>query len=72
MTQVADLGQGQQLIRVKNCSGPNFVNWIGAWHPKDNRWDNVPQDVQNELQQETQQDGGFWMAYGDFLKYFKV
>ena len=72
VTQVADLGQGQQLIRVKNCSGPNFINWIGAWSTKDTRWANVPKEAKEELEKETYQDGGFWMAYGDFLKYFKV
>jgi hypothetical protein len=72
VTQVADLGQGQQLVRVKNCSGPNFVNWVGAWHPNDARWSKVSEEARKELDSETFHDGGFWMAYGDFLKYFKV
>lgn len=72
VTRVAYLGEGQQLIRVKNCSGPLHVNWIGAWHPTDTRWANVSDDIKKELETETYQDGGFWMAYGDFLKYFKV
>ncbi len=72
VTHVADVGGQQQLIRLKNCSGPNFVNWIGAWHPKDTRWANVSDQARRRLEEETQQDGGFWMAYGDFLKYFKV
>ena len=72
VTQVADLGQGQQLVRVKNCSGPNFVKWIGAWNPNDSRWTNVSEEAKKELDAETYHDGGFWMAYGDFLKYFKV
>lgn len=72
VTRVAYLGEGQQLIRVKNCSGPLHVNWIGAWHPTDTRWANVSDDIKKELETETYQDGGFWMAYGDFLKYFKT
>ena len=72
VTRVAYLGQEQQLIRVKNCSGPLHINWVGAWNPKDTRWANVPESVKKELDAETHQDGGFWMAYGDFLKYFKV
>lgn len=72
VTQVADLGQGQQLVRVKNCSGPNFVKWIGAWNPNDSRWTNVSEEAKKELDAETYHDGGFWMAYGDFLKYFKT
>ena len=72
MTQVADLGQGRQLVRVKNCSGPGFVEWSGAWHPADARWSKVAPEVKRRLDEETRPDGGFWMAYGDFLKYFKV
>lgn len=36
------------------------------------RWANVPEEAKKALAAETYQDGGFWMAYGDFLKYFKV
>jgi hypothetical protein len=72
VTQVVDLGDGRQLVRVKNCSGPNSVRWVGAWHPEDTRWANVPGGVRHELQEDLQEDGGFWMAYGDFLKYFQV
>lgn len=71
VTQVANLGEGRQIIRVKNCSGPKGVNWIGAWHPEDTRWSNVNDDIRRELDAETFHDGGFWMAYGDFLKYFE-
>lgn len=70
VTQVANLGQGRQVIRVKNCSGPKPIKWIGAWHPEDTRWANVPDAIRKELDSETFHDGGFWMAYGDFLKYF--
>ena len=70
VTQVADLGHHQQLIRIKNASGPNFVKWIGAWNPGDTRWSNVSEDARKALEKETQNDGGFWMSFGDFLKYF--
>lgn len=71
VTQVANLGEGRQIIRVKNCSGPKGTNWIGAWHPEDTRWANVGDSIRRELDAETFHDGGFWMAYGDFLKYFQ-
>jgi len=71
VTQVANLGEGRQIIRVKNCSGPKPINWIGAWHPEDTRWANVGDSIRRELDAETFHDGGFWMAYGDFLKYFQ-
>ena len=61
-----------QIIRVKNCSGPKPIKWIGAWHKEDTRWANVSDSIRRELDSETFHDGGFWMAYGDFLKYFQV
>ena len=63
---------GSQIIRVKNCSGPKQIKWIGAWHTQDTRWANVSDSIRRELDSETFHDGGFWMAYGDFLKYFQV
>ena len=72
VTQVANLGQGRQIIRVKNCSGPKQIKWIGAWHTQDTRWANVSDSIRRELDSETFHDGGFWMAYGDFLKYFQT
>ncbi|CAB4070021.1 unnamed protein product [Lepeophtheirus salmonis] len=72
VTQVANLGQGRQLIRVKDCSRTTASIWIGAWHPKDARWSHIPDEARRELDSETFHDGGFWMAYGDFLKYFKT
>ncbi|QQP57097.1 Calpain 8, partial [Caligus rogercresseyi] len=72
VTQVANLGQERQLIRVKDCSKSSVSIWIGAWHPKDARWSSIPEEIRRELDSETFHDGGFWMAYGDFLKYFKV
>jgi hypothetical protein len=71
VTQVANLGEGRQIIRVKNCSGPKPINWVGAWHPDDTRWSNVSDAIRKELDAETFHDGGFWMAFGDFLKYFQ-
>ena len=71
VTQVANLGEGRQIIRVKNCSGPKAIHWIGAWHPDDTRWSQVNDGIRRELDAETFHDGGFWMAYGDFLKYFE-
>jgi len=79
VTQVADLGEGRQLVRLRNASGPNFVAWSGAWNPKDTRWSSVPEEARRQLQEASREQqsngaggGGFWMAYGDFLKYFKV
>ena len=72
VTQVANLGGGRQIIRVKNCSGSKTVTWTGAWNPDDTRWANLAPGIQRELDAETFHDGGFWLAFGDFLKYFEV
>lgn len=58
VTQVANLGEGRQIIRVKNCSGPKPINWVGAWHPEDTRWSNVSDSIRKELDAETFHDGG--------------
>ena len=58
VTQVANLGEGRQIIRVKNCSGPNPIHWVGAWHPDDTRWSNVSDAIRKELDAETFHDGG--------------
>ena len=58
VTQVANLGEGRQIIRVKNCSGPKPINWVGAWHPDDTRWSNVSDAIRKELDAETFHDGG--------------
>ena len=57
VTQVANLGEGRQIIRVKNCSGPKGINWVGAWHPEDTRWANVGDTIRKEL------DAGKFICY---------
>lgn len=70
ITQVADLGQGRQIVRVKNCSGCTDPQWIGSWSPEDTNWANVPDSTRRELDGEAFHDGGFWIGFQDFLKYF--
>ena len=55
---MANLGEGRQIIRVKNCSGPKPINWVGAWYPEDTRWSNVSDSIRKELDAETFHDGG--------------
>ena len=88
-TQVADLGQGRQIIRVKNCSGwtdpqvnintscflavemfTTNVQWMGSWSPDATNWANVSEATRRELDGEAFHDGGFWIGFQDFLKYF--
>jgi len=70
VTQVADLGQGRQIVRVKNCSGWTEPMWCGSWAPDDTNWANVSDAIRRELDGEAFHDGGFWIGFQDFLKYF--
>lgn len=70
VTQVADLGQGRQIVRVKNCSGWTDPQWCGSWSPDDTNWANVTDAARRELDGEAFHDGGFWIGFQDFLKYF--
>ena len=70
ITQVADLGQGRQIVRVKNCSGWTDPQWLGSWSPEDTNWANVADATRRELDGEAFHDGGFWVGFQDFLKYF--
>lgn len=70
VTQVADLGSGKQIIRVKNCSGFTEPEWLGSWSPEDTNWANVNEETRRELDGEAFHDGGFWVGFQDFLKYF--
>jgi len=70
VTQVADLGQGRQIVRVKNCSGWTEPQWAGSWSPDSTTWANVTDSTRRELDGEAFHDGGFWIGFQDFLKYF--
>ena len=63
ITQVADLGQGRQIIRIKNCSGWTNPQWTGSWSPEDAAWLNVTDSVRRELDGEAFHDGGFWIGF---------
>ena len=62
-TQVADLGQGRQIVRVKNCSGWTEPMWCGSWAPDDTNWANVSDAIRRELDGEAFHDGGFWIGF---------
>ena len=63
VTQVADLGQGRQIVRVKNCSGWTEPMWEGSWSPEDTNWANVSDAIRRELDGEAFHDGGFWIGF---------
>jgi len=55
---------------VKNCSGWTEPMWCGSWSPDDTNWANVSESIRRELDGEAFHDGGFWIGFQDFLKYF--
>lgn len=55
---------------MKNCSGWTDPQWAGSWSPDDTNWANVTEATRRELDGEAFHDGGFWIGYQDFLKYF--
>ena len=63
VTQVANLGQGRQIVRVKNCSGWTEPMWCGSWSPDDTAWANVSDAIRRELDGEAFHDGGFWIGF---------
>ena len=44
--------------------------WCGSWSPDDTAWANVSEAIRRELDGEAFHDGGFWIGFQDFLKYF--
>ena len=60
---MADLGQGRQIVRVKNCSGWTEPMWCGSWSPDDTNWANVSDAIRRELDGEAFHDGGFWIGF---------
>jgi len=71
ITQVADLGHGRRIVRIKNCSGWTDPQWSGAWSPSDDaNWASVADGTRRELDGEAFHDGGFWIGFHDFLTHF--
>ena len=46
------------------------VQWMGSWSPDATNWANVSEATRRELDGEAFHDGGFWIGFQDFLKYF--
>uniref|UniRef100_A0A7N6C0R3 Calpain 9 n=1 Tax=Anabas testudineus TaxID=64144 RepID=A0A7N6C0R3_ANATE len=62
-------GQNIQLIRIRNPWGE--VEWNGPWSDKE--WNYIDKADKARLQQNSLDDGEFWMEFGDFRKnYDKV
>ena len=59
-----------RLVRVRNPHG-NEDEWRGAWGDKDeDRWRRISEADKKQLKIVKKNDGEFFMAFGDFLRYF--
>ena len=71
--------QDKELLRLQEPPGRSAVGtiisscptqWVGSWSPESTTWTNVPEATRRELDGEAFHDGGFWIGFQDFLKYF--
>lgn len=63
-------GFGERLIELQNPWGKNSVEWTGDWSDDSEKW---TRKWENRLKvtRGTVSDGKFWMAFEDFLAYFR-
>jgi calpain-5 len=57
-----------QMIRLKNPWGNG--EWKGAWSDGSSEWRQVPKGERERMGLNFDDDGEFWMEFGDFLNYF--
>jgi hypothetical protein len=57
-----------RLVQIRNPWG-NGVEWTGRWGDKDPSWQQYP-DVAQSINFVEADDGTFWMAWEDVLRYF--
>uniref|UniRef100_A0A7N8XNC4 Calpain 9 n=1 Tax=Mastacembelus armatus TaxID=205130 RepID=A0A7N8XNC4_9TELE len=71
MEEVNYRGQTVQLIRIRNPWGQ--VEWNGPWSDNSREWNYIDKAEQIRLQQNSTDDGEFWMQFEDFKRnYDKV
>ncbi|KAK2817504.1 hypothetical protein Q5P01_025695 [Channa striata] len=68
LEEVSYRGQKVQLIRVRNPWGQ--VEWNGPWSDESREWNYIDKAEKTRLQQNSLDDGEFWMEFGDFKKNF--
>ncbi|OWF52292.1 calpain-9-like [Mizuhopecten yessoensis] len=64
--EIPYLDSTAKLIRVRNPWGD--TEWNGAWSDGSDEWDRVIEDIKQDLELTTQDDGEFWMNFRDFRR----
>ena len=57
-----------QMIRMKNPWGK--TEWLGPWSDNSPEWKNVPKGERERMGMNFDDDGEFWMEFGDFMRNF--
>ncbi|XP_058843256.1 calpain-3 isoform X8 [Acipenser ruthenus] len=57
-----------RLVRLRNPWGQ--VEWNGPWSDNSKEWATIEKHEKERLQQQSAEDGEFWMAFEDFKKNF--
>jgi len=63
-------GEEVQLVRVRNPWGSH--EWNGAWSDSSTEWGSLSDEVKSSMQKKEKEDGEFWVAYQDMVKYFET
>ncbi|XP_049632611.1 calpain-2 catalytic subunit [Suncus etruscus] len=65
--EVESRGSLQKLIRIRNPWGQ--VEWTGKWSDNCPNWNTIDPEERERLTMR-QEDGEFWMSFGDFLRHY--
>ncbi|CAF3735909.1 unnamed protein product [Rotaria sordida] len=60
-----------RMIRLRN-PWANEIEWAGAWHDGDIRWNDLDLDEKRRMSWQDSEDGEFWMTFQDFFAEFDI
>ena len=67
---VKELNTGKGKVRLVHIRNPwGNTEWSGDWSDKSSKWTN---ELRQQVGVQNKNDGSFWMAYDDFLKFYLV
>ena len=68
--EVKETPKGDKLIRLRNLWG-NGDEWNGNWSNQSKKWTNKLAEEFNVNEENSLNEGKFWISLDDFVKYFK-